>query len=557
MRRKNIFIPIVVCLFFLLACNNAKPPAEEYVATPEELNTKTTELIKETIEYAAANNQRIDDSIQLTALPVVQKIYDKNAYTTVWSESEKWKPIGDSLLGFIAQAKLYGLFPEDYYHLFLDSVNKQFAADSLAKNERRNAALWARADILLTDAFIHLVKDIKLGRLPQDSISLRKDSVLSDEFYVDKLRLLEHNNSLSVIMRSLEPKLPGYQQLKAAIPDFIANTSDKIFTVVPSPKKNDPGFKQLLQRRLYEQEFISFDSIQADSLTLSEAVKKFQKHSGITVDGKVGEETVRIMNITDKDKFVRLAITMDRYKLMPEDMPSRYILVNLPGYYLRYYDDDTVALTSKIICGKPITRTPLLTSAISQMITYPQWTMPTSIIVKEVLPAVKKNPGYLAKKGYSLIDNNGDEVDPYSVDWSKYSKGIPYKVVQGSGDDNALGVLKFNFSNKYAVYLHDTNQRYLFAQTNRSLSHGCVRVQEWQSLAHSLARYEDGETSTRTEDSLASWLQQKVKKSILVKNKVPLYIRYFSTDAKDGKIVFYDDMYGEDRALRQKYFAGK
>lgn len=557
MSKKNVFIALALSICFFTACNNAKPPAEEYVATPEELNTKTTELIKGIIEYAGANGQRVDDSLQLSFFAVIQKLYDKNGYASLWSESENWKPIGDSLLSFITQAKLYGLFPDDYYHSQLDSISMQFSADSLAKSERRNAALWAKADVLMTDAFVHLIKDIKLGRLPQDSVSLRKDSVLTDDFYSDKLRLLEHSNPLSVIMQSLEPTLPGYQQLKAAIPEFISHTNDRVFTIVPSPKKNDPNFKQLLQKRLFEQDFISFDSVQADSATLSEAVKKFQKSSGITADGKVGEETVRIMNISDKDKFVRIAITMDRYKLMPEEMPSRYILVNLPGYYLRYYDDDTVALTSKIICGKPITRTPLLTSSISQMITYPQWTMPTSIIVKEVLPAIKKNPGYLAKKGYSLINNDGDEVDPYSVDWSKYNKGIPYKVVQGSGDDNALGVLKFNFPNKYAVYLHDTNQRYLFAQTNRSLSHGCVRVQEWKALANSLAKYEDGETSTKTEDSLASWLQQKVKKSILVKNKLPLYIRYFSADARDGKVVFYDDMYGEDKALRQKYFAGK
>src|SRR5690606_9854012 len=200
-----------------------------------------------------------------------------------------------------------------------------------------------------------------------------------------------------------------------------------------------------------------------------------------------------------------------------------------------------------------------LTSAISELITYPQWTMPNSIIVKEVLPAARKDPGYFEKKGYSLIDGNGDVIDPYTVEWTKYRKGIPYKVVQGSGDDNALGVLKFNFYNKYAVYLHDTNQRYLFARDLRSLSHGCVRVQEWEKLAYTLIRY-DNATNPKTspmEDSLGTWLSQKVKRSIPIRNRVQVYIRYFTCEADDRGLVFYDDIYGEDRELREKYFAGK
>jgi murein L,D-transpeptidase YcbB/YkuD len=111
------------------------------------------------------------------------------------------------------------------------------------------------------------------------------------------------------------------------------------------------------------------------------------------------------------------------------------------------------------------------------------------------------------------VNNKGDEVDPHTVDWSKYKKGIPFNVVQGSGDENALGILKFNFPNKYDVYLHDTNQRYLFARNMRSLSHGCVRVQEWEKLAYNIVRFDNQEkypeTVSPTEDSLKVWLKKK------------------------------------------------
>ena len=200
----------------------------------------------------------------------------------------------------------------------------------------------------------------------------------------------------------------------------------------------------------------------------------------------------------------------------------------------------------------------MLTSAISELITYPKWTIPASIIEKEVLPGIKKNRKYLQKKGYSLFDRKGNEINPDSVDWSKYKKTIPYHVIQGSGDANALGVLKFNFKNKYAVYLHDTNERYLFARNDRAMSHGCIRVQEWKPLAYYVIRndsvYNDADPRI---DSLQKWLHNKEKHSISIHDKLPLFIRYFTCEGKKSGIIFYNDIYGEDKKLAEKYFADK
>lgn len=562
-KRVSFYLVLIVStLGCIVACNNAKnPPGKDIANTPEELAQKTSDNIRNAVTFAVANNGSIGDSVILARVNQVQFIYEKNQFTPVWSNKQEWVLLADSLLRFIADAKLYGLFPADYHYSLLDSINTKFKKDSLAKSDRKDAALWSRADIALTDAFVNIVNHLKLGRLPQDSVSLRKDSVISDEFIFQRLQLVQKNNSLALVFHSLEPKNERYDLLKAGIRNFLDHASDSVFTIVTLSSKGIAEHRRTLQKRLYEGGFLATDTIAADSVTLAEGVKLFQKQNGITVDGKAGEGTVRMLNTSDKDKFVRIAISLDRYKLLPEKMPDRYIWVNLPGYYMQLQQADSIKLYSKIICGKPLTRTPLLTSSISELVTFPQWTIPTSIIVKEILPALKKNPGYLAKKGFSLIDSKGDEVDPYTIDWSKYSKGIPYRVVQGSGDDNALGILKFNFPNKYAVYLHDTNQRYLFGQVMRSLSHGCVRVQEWEKLAYSIVRYDNKDKAngspSSVEDSLKAWLQRKEKHSIPVKNRLPVYLRYFTCDGKDGKIVFYDDIYGEDKFLRQKYFAGK
>jgi len=550
-------------LFFMIACKSKqKPPDSDLTSSPEELKEKTTDIIRDAISFAIDNKGKLDDSVVLHNPALLKTIYDQTGYATAWVGTGDWGALPDSLLQLIRDARYYALFPVDYHDRPLVSIHERFVLDTAAKKDRKDAVLWAKSDLMLTDAFLQLVKDLKLGRLPNDSISQRKDSVLSDDFYMEQFRLLHRSGSPKLMAHSLEPKHEGYKLLKAGIKRFLDSADNREYTKVPSPAKgmDTVAFNKAIQKRLTEEGILMPQESLLDSIHLAAAVKRFQQKKGLTADGKAGEGTVRLMNLTDKQKFIRIAIAADRYKLLPEKMPDRYIWVNLPSFYLQLIHSDTVRLVSKIICGRTKTRTPLLTSAVSQMITYPQWTVPQSIIAKEILPAVKKNPGYLARKGFSLVNGDGDEVDPYTVNWEKYKKAIPYKVVQGSGDANALGIMKFNFNNKYAVYLHDTNQRYLFGQGNRSLSHGCVRVQKWEDLMYDILA-EDSLQSTSDNyvrvDSVRSWLARKEKRVVQVHNKLPVFIRYFTCEGKDGRIVFYDDIYGEDKLLQERYFAGK
>jgi murein L,D-transpeptidase YcbB/YkuD len=270
-----------------------------------------------------------------------------------------------------------------------------------------------------------------------------------------------------------------------------------------------------------------------------------------------------VLNLSDQDKFNHIAITMDRYKMLSDSFPEKYIWVNIPSYSLKLMSHDTLILKSKVVVGKPLTRTPVLTSAVSELITYPQWTIPESIVEKEILPGMKKDTGYLRKKGYMLLNYKNEEVSPDSVKWAKYDKKIPYKVIQGSGDDNALGVLKFNFPNKYSVYLHDTNQRSFFAQDIRALSHGCVRVQEWEKMAYYIMNNQLDSTVKKkklneiTLDSMTHWLAIKEKHSIPLRKRIPVYIRYFTCEANDGRISFFEDIYEEDKKMIELLFANK
>ena len=558
--RRCVVFSLLLFSGILYSCKAKHAAAEkQMVATPAEMDPKVSENIKAVLQYALEGGGKINDSIKLSLPNIVDSFYRKNNYTNIWSKDEKWLPLADSLYDFIEGSEAYGLFPTDYHYADLKAIKGLLAADSSA---RTDANVWTKAELMLSDAFMQVSKHLKQGRLLPDSISLSADTSLTNDFFIRNLNAVITDGTLTPLLHSLEPGHTGYLQLKKGIKRFTDSMDRKVYTYVVYPNRDSMAFIKNLQKRLQESYYLDSSIQHVDSTLLSNAVKKLQKQKGIKADGKISASLIKILNTSDKERFKRIAINLDRYKQLPEKLPAKYIWVNLPGYYLRVYDDDTIVFESKTIVGKPTTRTPTLNSVISDMVTYPQWTIPNSIIKKDILPAMKKNAGYLARKGFHLVDLKGETVDPFSVNWAKYTKGIPYKIVQGSGDDNALGILKFNFDNPYSVYLHDTNQRYLFKNAVRALSHGCVRVQEWQKLAFYIAEndsihHKPGNPPGYNIDSLKTWLANKVRKRILVKERIPLFIRYFTCEGKNGKIVFYDDVYSEDKALTEKYFAGK
>ena len=555
---------VAIFLLCLISCKEKTKPVEKVIVkAPEKMDDKVKELIRNFLEYSASKNGRMDDSIVLYQLPILADLYKQKTFVPQWSSSEKWLGQGDSLLSFIENAKLYGLFPSDYHFHQLAILKKLFAADAFKDKETQDAASWARADLMLSDALVSIFHDIKLGRLPNDSITLRKDSVLSEEFISSKFNAAASGLSLNVIMSTLEPKYKGYRELKEAVRIFLDSADFKPITPIVFPNKNKDELRVAIAKRLFENGYVDSSFMEIDSLKLAAGLKRFQKDNRLTVDGKIGAQTVRVLNLSDQDKFNRIAITMDRYKMLSDSFPEKYIWVNIPSYSLKLMNHDTLILSSKVVVGKPITRTPVLTSAVSEIITYPQWTIPESIVEKEIIPGMKKDTGYLRKKGYMLLNSKNEEVSPDSVKWAKYDKKIPYKVIQGSGDDNALGVLKFNFPNKYSVYLHDTNQRYYFGQDVRALSHGCVRVQEWEKMAYYIMNNQvDSNVKKKkpneiTLDSMTHWLAIKEKHSIPLRKRIPVYIRYFTCEANDGRISFFEDIYEEDKKMIDLLFANK
>jgi len=550
-----IFLSLLV---FISSCKEKHAAKETVIVdVPEQMDEKVSENMKAVLNFAEDHDHKINDSIKLFQFELVNNFYKQNNFKSIWSSNEEWFPLADSLYFFIQRSKYYGLYPSDNHFKALRSLRLNLEEDSITRSD---AISWTKAELMLTDAFMRTLKDLHEGRLMPDSLSITSDKNYIDSFFISHLNTAQTTKNITDLFEEVQPKNNDYQSLKNKLKNFVDTMDTTTYLFINFPYDDSVSFVKKIHQRLVQSGFADSSVVLPDSVQLQKEVKEYQKKHRLVADGKPGPMLAKTMNANDLERFRRIAITLDRYKLL-HPLPENYIWVNIPSYYLKVIDHDSVVLTSKIIVGKPATRTPELTSHITDMVTYPNWTIPESIIRKDILPVLKTDPGYLARKGFSLVDQTGETVDPYSVDWMKFKKGIPWKIIQGSGDDNALGIFKFNFDNPYSVYLHDTNQRYLFSNKNRAISHGCVRVQDWKQLAFYIAQQDslatEGKKLSYNTDSINTWINNKSRKRIMVKKRVPLYIKYFTCEGKNDEIVFYDDVYNEDQQLAMKYFFDK
>lgn len=561
MRQTQLILSALLMLLVLLAVQACTPkhPAEKpvLVLTPEEMDAEVSRNIRAVLRYAGDNEGYIGDSLQISSVDRIHQLYSKKDFKGIWSSREKFTDLTDSMIIFLYKARVYGLFPEDYHYHNITSLYDQLIIDSLSKT---NAILWTRADLLLTDALFKILSDVKVGRLMSDSVALKKN-LKQDSLYSAIVESIFNTGKLNAFVQLLEPRHFKYQAIRAHVRDFIRRMDTTRYIHLEYPYEDSMQFIASVYRRLLQSGYGVKGVVAPDSAQFSTALSKYQDQVGLVVDGIAGPAVVGSLNNNDRAHFRKIAITLDRYKSIAPP-PNTFIWVNIPSFHLELWDMDSLVLISKVIVGKPATKTPELHSSIYNMVTYPNWTIPASIIRKDILPQLKKDPGYLARKGFNLFTYKGQFVDPYTVDWSKYKRNIPWKIVQGSGDDNALGIFKFNFYNPYDVYLHDTNQRYLFAHTNRALSHGCVRVQKWLELANFIARNDSSITDGTSQvaystDSLKLWIANQSRKSIMIKDRIPIFIRYFTCDVVHGQLQFYNDIYGKDKDLWQKYFKGR
>ncbi len=289
----------------------------------------------------------------------------------------------------------------------------------------------------------------------------------------------------------------------------------------------------------------SFDDL------LLQGVKTFQKRHGLPENGIIDQKTLAELNISPRDRLRQIYLNLEKHRWLPEDF-KRAVVVNVPSFELFLIEGGSVKLHSKVIVGRNYIQdfrpTPMLYSRIESITVNPKWYVPVSISTKDILPKVKKNPEYLTRKGFRVFHGEG-EIDPLQVDWSQYNeRNFPFRLVQEPGARNALGTIKFNFPNAFAVYLHDTPERHLFRHTKRAFSSGCIRVEKARQLAFAILG--EGWNDRRIESLIKSGQTQ----SLRVNPPVPIYILYFTAFERDGMLHFREDLYGYDTILSRAFF---
>jgi murein L,D-transpeptidase YcbB/YkuD len=252
------------------------------------------------------------------------------------------------------------------------------------------------------------------------------------------------------------------------------------------------------------------------------------------------------LDTTTVKQIRQLSANLERLRWRKSN-PDYFISVNIPSFKLRLVKNDTIRLESNVIVGKFVTKTPILESIIRSIIIYPYWHVPRSILA-EVLPLIQQDTSYLTKHNFDVLDRKGNNVKVSSIDWDAYSEeDFPYVLRQREGSENTMGVIKFIFANRYGVYLHDTNAKGLFRKKQRALSHGCVRVQKAEELAHLLIRADSAEDA----GDFSEYIKLQKRMEISLTKPVVVRLEYFTVETIGDRIYFYDDVYGKDLQILQ------
>lgn len=342
------------------------------------------------------------------------------------------------------------------------------------------------------------------------------------------------------------PETVGY--IEQAIQRYVNIVNSGGWPVVPATKKlrlgvYDPAVEILRKRLIISGDLSRRAGIsQSYDTYVDAAVKRFQARHGLPADGVMGRYSFAAMNVSAPIRLGQLETNLVRLRSMSGFLGNRYVMVNIPAAQIEAVESGRVSQRHTAIVGKTDRQTPILNSKINEVIINPYWNAPVSIVRRDIIPLMRKDPTYLTRNNIRLYAPNGDEVDPATVDWST-EEAVNLRFRQDPGKINAMASVKINFPNPHAVYMHDTPQQSLFSKLLRFESSGCVRVQNVRDLVTWLLRDTDGWNRSRFEQTI------KTGESVPVAlaDPVPVYFTYISAwSTTDAVVHLRDDIYRRD-----------
>ena len=473
------------------------------------------------------------------------EFYRQRDYQLAWSaHMDNARALSERILSSFEE----GLVPADYHaaeirKLLAESSGKQFP-------EGRQVDL----DIMLSEALARYAYHLRFGKVNPDKLDADWNMPRSfkGQDPVVELQSVIDSADFNAQLDARITQLPVYKQFRQALASYEVIRTAGGWPVIPEGQTIKPGMQDARAPLLRQRLQITGDlpaaaaansSAEYDG-TLEEAVKHFQLRHGLDADGVVGKGTLAAMNVPVDARINQIRVNLDRARWVSQDIPETFVIVDIAGFNARLFRNGEVIWDEPAQVGKPYRKTPVFREDMTYLELNPTWTIPPTILKKDILPKMKKDPSYLQKKNMQVLTQDGKVVDPGTIDWSSVSaKGFPYIIRQTPGPHNALGRVKFMFPNPHFVYLHDTPSKQLFNRSSRAFSSGCIRVRNPFDLAELLLQDQDGWDRAQIDTAVDSLKQQRVS----LTEPVPVLLLYWTVNIDaDGTVYFKEDIYERD-----------
>jgi len=547
-----------IALTLLLAAPLGVPALAAEPDAPQSLITRT-EAIRIAVQNRLSAKFTTTTDAKKSEQGALVEYYAVPDQRLLWVNENGLTDRGKAIMAEIAKADEYGLRASDYALPKPDGFDPSDA----------NATDWlAEAETKISYAVLGYARDARGGRIEPLRLSPNLDPELALPNPSEVLESIAIRSDPGAYLRSFQPDQPQFEALRQKL---IELRGGKVETAEPSVTIPDgPVLKigmeheqvALLRKRLdmpsQNEGARPVNAMKFDEAVL-EAVRQFQLANGSIPDGMVGSGTRRLLNhgqqpheVGSPSRIRAVLINMERWRWLPHDLGPFYVMVNIPEFMLRVMVDNKPAYTTRVVVGKPDKQTPIFSKDMQEIVFGPFWNVPTSIKVEEIRPYLREEAAWLFGGGgwnTSVFQRHdlriryaGRELDPGSIDWNRVDiRNL--ELFQPPGPSNVLGRVKFVFPNKHDVYIHDTPQKFLFANSVRAESHGCMRVQNPDQLAAVLLKQDQNWSQGQTMSAIENGYDQH----IALRQKIPVYISYFTLKVNDdGSVATYGDLYGHD-----------
>jgi len=497
----------------------------------------------------------------------VKTFYDDRNYEVAWTRDGKPTAAASGFIEAFQGSEAKGLRPEDY--------DAGRWGERVAKLRGKDADALAQFDVTMTVNVMRFVSDLRLGRVNPSHFNFAIDTQQKKydlpEFVSDRA---VDATDVAKLITGVEPDSDEYRSTESALGQYLrldqqqkaAGPLQELPTVTKALSVGEryPGAAALRSRLALEGDTGSETAGDAGTgasvsptsfdATLSEGVKSYQQRHGLSADGKLTAGTVKSLNVPMSERVLQLESSLERWRWLPDPYTKARLMVNLPEFVLRgYTPEGRLDFTMRVVVGKVVGehKTPVFAHMMKYLIFRPFWNVPVDIVKKELVPHMQAKPGYLEAKNYEVTNNKGELQTGYSLERVEHGGLL---VRERPGPTNSLGLVKFMFPNQYDIYLHSTPQTSLFDRSRRDFSHGCVRVQRPEDLAAWVLQGQDDKDGQPWDlEKVTDAMQNgQDNKQVNLKTPLPIVIFYLTAHVgDDGKVDFFDDLYGYDAEMRQ------